>query len=295
MPTERVYLSREHRRRLWGAVAVACLLAACLLWGQAAWFLHRHEAWRAACRQINASTALLAPQSEARLRGCSWEKYWYKPLTPEQICGILGGGTVSVAPNDYKGRRVLIWRHAASGYEAEFYLDDRGLNGMSHGRNPGAFHPKEPKPSTWYLVVEAARKQLAGSPWNWGLLIWVWAALLLATIFGGRYRGALAEVMLAAAAICAIGWFVPTEYIPGPQFVGGNDRKEYWFFAALLAGFSAFVWWCTRPRRTRELAARCPHCQYDLRGNVSGICPECGQVIPAEIRRIIPSAAETGS
>ena len=28
---------------------------------------------------------------------------------------------------------------------------------------------------------------------------------------------------------------------------------------------------------------RCQHCGYDLRGNASGVCPECGTVIPREL------------
>jgi hypothetical protein len=27
---------------------------------------------------------------------------------------------------------------------------------------------------------------------------------------------------------------------------------------------------------------QCPHCQYNLTGNVSGTCPECGKVLHAE-------------
>ena len=36
-------------------------------------------------------------------------------------------------------------------------------------------------------------------------------------------------------------------------------------------------------RRWRKLGC-CPKCEYDLTGNISGVCPECGKPIPAEQR-----------
>lgn len=40
----------------------------------------------------------------------------------------------------------------------------------------------------------------------------------------------------------------------------------------VLAGYTGWLWW-----RDREPpAGHCPACAYDLRGNLSGRCPECG-------------------
>ncbi len=52
----------------------------------------------------------------------------------------------------------------------------------------------------------------------------------------------------------------------------------FWMPFVLAAGLTAFLWWreCRRP-----LPGHCP-CGYDLRGNVSGVCPECGRDRPAE-------------
>jgi hypothetical protein len=57
---------------------------------------------------------------------------------------------------------------------------------------------------------------------------------------------------------------------------------------AVLSGWSAF-----RPWRDDELnrqytsePGRCPKCEYDLTGNVSGVCPECAWQIPAQPMRI---------
>ena len=41
-----------------------------------------------------------------------------------------------------------------------------------------------------------------------------------------------------------------------------------------------FAMWARRRRQRRKAANRCVDCGYDLTGNVSGRCPECGQVIP---------------
>jgi len=43
----------------------------------------------------------------------------------------------------------------------------------------------------------------------------------------------------------------------------------------VAAGFpTAVLWW----RDRRPKAGRCEVCRYDLTGNVSGVCPECGTV-----------------
>jgi hypothetical protein len=46
-----------------------------------------------------------------------------------------------------------------------------------------------------------------------------------------------------------------------------------------VIGFLAWLMWLDA-RDRRKLAAagnnRCPACGYDLTGNVSGVCPECG-------------------
>ena len=49
--------------------------------------------------------------------------------------------------------------------------------------------------------------------------------------------------------------------------------------AALLPAGRATAWqWKQVPRRKRE--GRCLRCGYDLTGNASGVCPECGEATP---------------
>ncbi len=49
--------------------------------------------------------------------------------------------------------------------------------------------------------------------------------------------------------------------------------------AAVIAFFRFRSDWAMLTRRDRKDAGLCPHCTYNLKGNVSGCCPECGAVV----------------
>lgn len=59
-------------------------------------------------------------------------------------------------------------------------------------------------------------------------------------------------------------------------------REPWWLglYGSLAGGvlFGAMVLACA-PRRSRP--HECRTCLYDLRGNVTGVCPECGATLPA--------------
>jgi hypothetical protein len=57
----------------------------------------------------------------------------------------------------------------------------------------------------------------------------------------------------------------------------------YWvpfLFFAILPGARWFLW--RRTRRCRLAIGKCKKCGYNLTGNISGICPECGTAIAAK-------------
>ena len=75
---------------------------------------------------------------------------------------------------------------------------------------------------------------------------------------------------------------------------GGCNRQQYlcleagcplWFPAMIFLSFPAY-WVGFGPLRRIRRRARghCEKCAYDLRGNESGICPECGTKFSTEIR-----------
>jgi hypothetical protein len=56
-----------------------------------------------------------------------------------------------------------------------------------------------------------------------------------------------------------------------------------WFVFAVWSVLPLRWWWLWRGRWRREWRirqGRCGRCGYDLTGNTSGVCPECGAKIP---------------
>jgi hypothetical protein len=70
----------------------------------------------------------------------------------------------------------------------------------------------------------------------------------------------------------------------GRTRVGGGGSVPYWALAALLCIVPAVALARGYRRYRREGANRCLTCDYDLTGNISGVCPECGTRISAENR-----------
>ncbi len=59
----------------------------------------------------------------------------------------------------------------------------------------------------------------------------------------------------------------------------------FWIPCVLFAGV---LWYCNRPgalRRRRQKRGLCVNCGYDLTGNVTGVCSECGATIGVEYLR----------
>ena len=52
-------------------------------------------------------------------------------------------------------------------------------------------------------------------------------------------------------------------------------------FSALVSLTTRFIYVAWARRREQRMKGRCRQCGYNLTGNVSGICPECGRPIEA--------------
>lgn len=66
---------------------------------------------------------------------------------------------------------------------------------------------------------------------------------------------------------------------PYPPLAGWQVGVPIWFIFLLTLCSTLFAF--RKRRRERLLGERCMHCSYNLTGNISGVCPECGK--PAQI------------
>lgn len=69
-----------------------------------------------------------------------------------------------------------------------------------------------------------------------------------------------------------------TGFGPGPELQ--YLIIDYWVPIPLLATIPALWLLAVTRRRLRKNLNHCEHCDYDLTGNESGVCPECGTAIP---------------
>jgi len=105
-------------------------------------------------------------------------------------------------------------------------------------------------------------------------------------------KGLLAGLVLGAAymvVLNALGALSLTSYHPPTDYVGAYVAMMWRTGPVALAVASGFFFnlmsWAlaiSRPRVT--LPGHCPKCDYDLTGNSSGICPECGEAITTTAR-----------
>jgi hypothetical protein len=108
-----------------------------------------------------------------------------------------------------------------------------------------------------------------------------WATLAMLISVAGPYRKRLAQMMIAAALLAMLGWFADPARVEL-----WSVPPLGWIPCAALSGLLIGLLLLLLPVRSRIVRLdRCGACGYDLTGNESGICPECGQFTPVELRR----------
>lgn len=97
----------------------------------------------------------------------------------------------------------------------------------------------------------------------------VWVATFL-------LRRRVAGLVLLAAATLA----VPLVVALGQSRLG-EYAATLQFLASAYAGLVGIVGFALWMQRRPAMAHECRHCLYDLTGNATGVCPECGHVLPS--------------
>ena len=144
---------------------------------------------------------------------------------------------------------------------------------------PGGTLQLEPEKFVVFNLVEG----IIFGPWAGGELpgpiAGMWLALLGLLIWKLWLRRAAAEAMLAVAVVCTLCWGLQANYT---SWKGLVSNGMLWWGGALLI-ISVILLWRVHIWAGRE--SKFPHCLdcgYNLTGNISGTCPECGNAVPKE-------------
>ena len=89
-------------------------------------------------------------------------------------------------------------------------------------------------------------------------------------LFYSEWIGSAEHMRWTQVAYLYLGFRLPSKY-----------RKTFhipaWLFVVATGFPTAILWW----RDRRPKAGSCKACKYDLTGNLSGTCPECGTAVDA--------------
>lgn len=135
-----------------------------------------------------------------------------------------------------------------------------------------------------------------GVPWRvavYAEMLYIRLPYILFDILGGAVVGFVAYKRWLRFSFFYVGAFLLVPWVWGmldPRtksiFAATPAWIHLWVFSqdlviAALAISAAFLAFRVRHRRERRRAfGRCHQCDYDLTGNVTGVCPECGNAIP---------------
>ena len=132
------------------------------------------------------------------------------------------------------------------------------------------------------VLVLMAMKTKAGAQAGW---VWLYVARLAAWWMVGSWGAQLRGRRL-------VGWIISGTALNVTFDVAavGGLVAGWTFPVAVLAGIAVFVSILDKVGQRAKLKARfstdplCSQCQYNLTGNLSGICPECGTPIMASVQ-----------
>lgn len=166
---------------------------------------------------------------------------------------------------------IARWRDPSSDIEFVLYFEQGRWTEMRVAQLPSP--RSEPAPSLAYVGFHAVREPVARQ----GVLVWA-GLLAIGVAWHGR-RLVIIECSLGAALVCTLAWLLSPEY---PVTNGGVFSNRMLAVGGLMMLLSAAVLILAGRKQPPRHGQHCLACDYSLKGNTSGICPECGTPIAAD-------------
>ena len=241
-------------RATWAVVLAALTAAVAAKAADAAWYRH----WRAVLTARGELPSIASARATAAL-STLWghgrgEVLSTLNLTPTRTAASPTPGTVEVTCGD----------HARNGWDVtlNFNAADRltgsGVSYNDHQRIGTPAHV-----AAW--LADAAPPAAAVAA-----IVAIVAGV--ATVGVWPWRRSVGGSALAAAIVAAV--LVHLSGFADRTFVDPKREPIHWVPLGLVVATATVTFWPARGRRVDP--GLCPACGYDLTGNVSGVCPECG-------------------
>jgi hypothetical protein len=140
--------------------------------------------------------------------------------------------------------------------------------------------------------IEAIRALLVGAPGSRAPLPVLWCVLMVAALLPTRVSLKLGHVQLAVLLLCLLGWLIAGRYPLTPDGIAANIALR-WGVVCVLIGSVALYLVIVRASSPHRDPRLCIACGYDLTGNVTGKCSECGARVVGSRNRLRPRPGPT--
>jgi hypothetical protein len=260
----------------WLFFALICVLA---LWASSAQKAALYQAAKQYEKRYQAFDQAAAASMRETNRALAQLRTQDPAPTREEVEALLKAGQLSDAASD-SGVAVAKYVEPVTGRTRELrFVDGR----LSHVGTPvgNLTWPAAPMPTPAWQTGELIRGVIV----RWGPLGWlillpiavycVWRARGRATLSAASAADGLLMISLLVLLASALRWGV--WLVAGKANTGWRPETGLTHVAMVCISLGLLVWGHIRARAIDP--GLCPVCRYDLTGNVSGVCPECGTAL----------------
>ena len=274
------------QQRFWLAVLLICISGG----GLRLYLNHQHRsataAWNARAKALETAHHAARGRMHASLQALYKQRKPPKLTLEEAEQALNHGKPFILTPRRGSDSNASRYDWVDAGTGATWMLEFRNNRLCGWGSTSSVSIPPAPTRSPFDLATEKARRLFAGS-FSLGIGTAAWLVLLVLYFPMRAHRENISHGLLALTVLCGTAWLVSPNYTL-PWGIVSNDMLAW----GLIMLFVSLGLYSYARRKSDDPTPRCTGCQYDLTGNVTGVCPECGLSIVPATSAAVESAPE---